>query len=529
MSSKLIIILLPLITCAVSQLIVSLPNGQIRGHELKTFTNKTYNAYQSIPFASPPVGELRFQPPEPAKNWSDILDATQESNICFQLTTNSDDESEDCLYLNVFTPVLNAEKNNTKLPVVFWIFSGGLRDGAARFRYTSPEYWMDEEVILVTFNYRVGIFGFLSTGDSVIPGNYGLKDQVLALKWTNENIHLFGGDIEKITIYGVSAGAVSVGYHLLIKQSAGLFRAAIAESGSPLNTYSFLPQPERYALQLTQAINPNISSNATSEEIRNFLMTLDGRTIDNFSRSPTISQPGVAIEPESPTAVVTKEMYEMFAAGDFYKVPMLMGINSEESIYIATSTGALVKRGRTYDADPSLVLPDIFPYDSAGDKNTIGEAIKLIYMNESDTWAERTGRVVRHFSDQRFTRANIMAGKLISKYVPVYFYQFSYDGDLGGWSIVVEDADRVQHGEECKYIFLEQPVELVSESDGLTHKRLLRMWIDFIKYLNPTPEPNMILQNITWPVATPTDYKYLNINESLSIEKCNKYFINLRI
>lgn len=163
-----------------------------------------------------------------------------------------------------------------------------MRNGAARFQDYRPDYWMDEDIILVTHNYRVGIFGFLSTGDEIIPGNTGLKDQNLALKWTYENIELFGGDKDKITVHGQSAGAVSASYQLLIKQSAGLFRGVIAESGSPLNMYSFIENPKEYALQLAQAIDPDIPSEATSEEIRDFLLSLEGKTIDSYSRATQI-------------------------------------------------------------------------------------------------------------------------------------------------------------------------------------------------------------------------------------------------
>nr|AYN64425.1 carboxylesterase [Dendroctonus armandi] len=503
---------------AQGQLLVTLPKGQILGHELQTFTNRPYYAYQSIPYAAAPLGELRFQAPEEPESWEGVLDAAEDSHMCYQMQYDGPEESEDCLYINVFTPVLNREVEDAKLPVIFWIYGGGLRNGAARFEDYRPDYWMDEDVILVTHNYRVGIFGFLSTGDSIIPGNNGLKDQNLALKWTHENIHLFGGDADRITVHGQSAGAVSASYHLLIKQSAGLFRSVIAESGSPLNMYSFIENPKEYAIQLAQAINPDVSSEANSEEIRDFLVNLDGQTIDNYSRATAIAQPAVVIEPEGPTAVVTKEMYEMLESGEFHQVPVLMGIRSEEALFIAKSENYLIKLGRSYDANEALVVPDIFPHDENIDRAVIGDAVKLVYLNEEEAWAERPGRVVRHFSDQRFARGIIKQGKLISQYAPVYFYQFSYDGDVGGWNVMVEDAETIQHAEELYYVFLNRSLSEIDEGDALTHKRLVRLWSNFVKFQNPTPEPDDLLENIEWPAATPVDYKYLNINNSLSIE-----------
>ncbi|TMW40065.1 hypothetical protein DOY81_014855, partial [Sarcophaga bullata] len=123
--------------------------------------------------------------------------------------------------------------NFDKLPVMVYIYGGGWFSGTANPAITGPEYIMDtEEVILVTFSYRLGAFGFLSTGDNSIPGNFGLKDQLLALKWVQRNIADFGGDPEKVTIFGQSAGAISAHMHMLSSQSQGLFRGVIALSGT---------------------------------------------------------------------------------------------------------------------------------------------------------------------------------------------------------------------------------------------------------------------------------------------------------
>lgn len=134
---------------------------------------------------------------------------------------------EDCLYLNVYVPVLT---NSTKLlPVLFAIHGGAYQFGSA---LTGPKFLMDHDVIHVAINYRVGIFGFLSTEDHILPGNMGLKDQSMALRWTWENILAFGGDPRKITIIGISAGAASVHYHYLSPMSKGLFQNGISMSGT---------------------------------------------------------------------------------------------------------------------------------------------------------------------------------------------------------------------------------------------------------------------------------------------------------
>ncbi|RZC41742.1 COesterase and/or Abhydrolase 3 domain containing protein, partial [Asbolus verrucosus] len=196
--------------------LVLLPNGLIRGREAVTIENKTYYTFQKIPYATPPTGELRFKPPQPPQNWDGILNTTNIDVICYQTTSNSSTESEDCLFINVFTPKLPSENNSVSLPVLFYIHGGGFVEGSSL--YFQPDLFINNDIVFASINYRVGVFGFLSTQDEVVPGNMGLKDQFLALQWAHDNIKLFGGDPEKITIYGESAGSASCAYHLLNQQ-----------------------------------------------------------------------------------------------------------------------------------------------------------------------------------------------------------------------------------------------------------------------------------------------------------------------
>ncbi|XP_017765621.1 PREDICTED: venom carboxylesterase-6-like, partial [Eufriesea mexicana] len=187
---------------------------------------REYEAFEGIPYGQPPVGELRFQPPHPAEEWSGVLSATKKGSICTQYLMRSmaiDGQiitgDEDCLYVNIYAPIRNGK--NTLLPVIFWIHGGAYLFGSGNDM--NETLIMDRNVVLVTVNYRLGPFGFLSTGDSLVPGNMGLKDQNLALRWVSKNIENFGGDPKNITLMGFSAGASSVHYHYLTPLSAGLF------------------------------------------------------------------------------------------------------------------------------------------------------------------------------------------------------------------------------------------------------------------------------------------------------------------
>lgn len=159
---------------------------------------------------------------------------------------------EDCLYANVYVPMLE-EKDAPLMPVIIWIHEGAFQRGAGT--YTKARYLMDRDVILVTFNYRLGLFGFLSTEDSVVSGNMGLKDQNLAIKWVVENIKRFGGDPKQISLFGASAGASSVHFHYLSKMSAGLFKNGVSFSGTALSPWAYDPKPMENTKRLAAVVN----------------------------------------------------------------------------------------------------------------------------------------------------------------------------------------------------------------------------------------------------------------------------------
>ena len=226
------------------ELIVNTENGKVVGEKrINTQDQSEYYAFHAIPFASPPVGELRFKPPkEISDKWDGTYNASDQAKgdlkQCAQKAFiegfGEDVENEDCLYLWVYTPSMaNATYS---LPVFVWIHGGAFEIGSGRFSDYGPDRLIKgNDIVVVSINYRLGLFGFLSLGTQDIPGNMGLLDQVMALKWIQKNIKNFGGDPNKVTIAGESAGSYSVLYHMLSPLSAGLFHRAIAQSGAPLS------------------------------------------------------------------------------------------------------------------------------------------------------------------------------------------------------------------------------------------------------------------------------------------------------
>uniref|UniRef100_A0A0N4ZSC7 COesterase domain-containing protein n=1 Tax=Parastrongyloides trichosuri TaxID=131310 RepID=A0A0N4ZSC7_PARTI len=212
--------------------------GFIEGFEYKSELGKKYDVYLGIPYAKPPVGELRFEKPEEPNKWNETLDTKKYGAQCLQLTREDIflETKEDCLFLNIIQPKVD----NKKLPVLVWIHGGGYSLGSSNiYDYKNLiESFASQEIIMVTLNYRLGILGFPSLGDNTMPGNYGYWDQQLALKFIYDNIGNFNGDQTKLTIFGLSAGSGSVGALSISPHSRDYIFQAIQMSGSTLSNWA---------------------------------------------------------------------------------------------------------------------------------------------------------------------------------------------------------------------------------------------------------------------------------------------------
>lgn len=207
--------------------IVEIEQGTIDGTLMTSRYGRSYHAFLRIPFAEPPIGDLRFKEPQPPKSWNDTYDATYYGPMCVQTGARPDiGADEDCLHLNVFSPNLTAS-----LPVIVYIFGGAFSWGTG-IDQGGPQSLMDREVVVVNFNHRVSALGFLALGTKEISGNAGMKDQVLALKWIRTNIARFGGDPNRVILSGMSAGGISATAHMISPMSKDLFHGVYSFSGS---------------------------------------------------------------------------------------------------------------------------------------------------------------------------------------------------------------------------------------------------------------------------------------------------------
>jgi para-nitrobenzyl esterase len=286
-------------------------------------------SFKGIPFAQPPVGDLRWREPQPVKNWTGVRNAGQFGPRCMQVTSPGADYwfrgngmSEDCLYLNVWTP---AKSGRERLPVLVYIFGGGFQNGDGSEPRYDGEGMARKGIVAVTVNYRTNIFGFYShpelTKESPhhASGNYGLLDQVAALQWVQRNIAAFGGDPKRVTIAGESAGSISVSALMASPLSRNLIAGAIGESGAMIATLP--PRP----LAETEQNGGKFGTSAGAAS----LAALRAMTAEQI-QAAVAKSPGTRFNTALDGYFLPKPLTDIFEAGEQSKVPLLAGSNSEE-------------------------------------------------------------------------------------------------------------------------------------------------------------------------------------------------------
>ncbi|XP_008274102.1 fatty acyl-CoA hydrolase precursor, medium chain-like [Stegastes partitus] len=309
--------------------------GSLRGEYVSIKGKETgVHAFLGVPFAKPPIGpSLRLAPPQPVEGWKGVRDATKLPHMCIQYGTISPemletlgmklseitDISEDCLYLNIYTPANRAK--DAKLPVMVWIHGGGFSAGGASI-YDGSALTAYQDVVVVVIQYRLGLLGFLSTGDEHLSGNFGMLDQVEALRWVQQHIHDFGGNPDLVTIFGESAGGISVSLLLLSPLSDGLFHHAIAESGTAAMDYLVSDNP----LPMTQMVGK--TSGCSIESTKKFadcMRNLDIDTIKALGENQTFT-----FHPNVDGRFLTKPVDELLHKHELLTVPFMTGVNDDE-------------------------------------------------------------------------------------------------------------------------------------------------------------------------------------------------------
>lgn len=436
--------------------VVRLDSGRVSG----SFTHGL-SRYLGIPYAAPPVGDLRWRDPQPVKPWDGVRACTKVGPECPQVEfihkKDAAPQSEDCLYLNVWTP---AKKASEKLPVMFWIHGGAYQLGAGGLPLYDGEKLAKKGVVVVTINYRLGPFGFLAhpqlTKESAnsSSGNYGVLDQQAALQWVKRNIAAFGGDPAKVTIFGESAGAMSVLNQLVSPLSAGLFQQAISEStlfvdrGLLMHATRPLAEAEgigeQYAAEIGCAGASDVLAAMRAKTADELLGIPQGKSADLRNSIKAITSPGLFIMdpkfvPVVDGWVLPEDPGTMVASGEQHTVPLLIGSNREE--------GNLFVFGA--DISESLLKMSIEEYQGKIREYFGQYADEVLAMFPVYQQPEIQKQLSRIFTVFDFTSvARFAARSQAAKGQKVYLYQFSKTPPLTVTSFLGPC-----HGSELPFVF----------------------------------------------------------------------------
>jgi para-nitrobenzyl esterase len=374
-----------------------------------------YRTFNGIPYAAPPVGKLRWASPQPAAAWTGTRDASKPGSACPQTAGFLGDaasDTEDCLYLNVTTPRNTAKK---KLPVMFWIHGGGFYSGSGSL-YGAQRLATEGNVIVVTLNYRLGVFGFLAhpslDNNTHKSGDYGLEDQQAALRWVHDNAKAFGGDAGNVTLFGESAGGVSTCSHLAAPASAGLFRQAIIQSGPctladqwPYADGNWTVRPRKVAEQQGEATAAKLDCDDAA--------CLRGKSVKDLLDA---SEGGQGFGPAAgPGGVLPRTPAKALATGDFAHVPVIQGTTHDEHrtfvAAIETFTGHTVT-----DADYRKDIEDFFGPDKAR---------RILAEYPSSAYDSPSTALSTVWTDSAWSCTALGTDRLLSAHVPTYAYEFA--------------------------------------------------------------------------------------------------------
>jgi para-nitrobenzyl esterase len=452
--------------------------------------------YLGVPYAAPPVGNLRWRPPAPAPSRSGVLDAAAFGPVCAQDTTGILNfgymsDTEDCLYLNVFTP--KDCKPGNRLPVMVWIPGGGLNVGGSN-GYDPRALVNDGNVVFVSINYRLNVFGFFShpaiNAEGHANGNYGIMDQQAALRWVQKNISNFGGDPGNVTIFGESAGGVSVNAHLASPASANLFHKAILQSSGPASVMK-LPRVAD-AAAIGEAL---IAATGCQEQTADALRAL---TTAEITKAVGMAEPalgaqylvGLMVDGE----VLPDDMGELFASGRFHHVPIMIGINRDEFTWFLAALELATGQVLTEEAYPIALGQSFAAFEKTiliGTKVPYTAVPEIMARYPVSAFANTSHALSAVLGDCGAISAGArLTARLFRRYVAaVYLYEWNVPDSHSAWP-PVSFAYKSGHTQELQYIFPRfaggqgTPGDLTPTQAGLA-TQMVQYWTNFARTGTP--------------------------------------------
>ncbi|XP_068585582.1 bile salt-activated lipase-like [Cebidichthys violaceus] len=503
--------------------VVQTEGGGVQGQNIPLGLFRSVDVFKGIPFAAKPG---TFEKPKPHPGWDGILKATKFATRCLQISMlqTSSFGSEDCLHLNIWVP--HGRQVSSGLPVMIWFYGGGFMVGGSmganflnNYLYSGQEIADKGDVIVVSVGYRVGTLGFLSTGDSRLPGNYGLWDQHAAIAWVHRNIGSFGGDPDNITIFGESAGGASVSFQTLSPHNKGLFKRAISQSGVAFCPWALNRNPRKVAEEVAENVGC-----PTDDRMAACLKSTDARTL-------TMAAPRIAEgSPDYPG--VTNLLLSPVVDGDFLPdQPANLFHNAAEVDYLAGVN----------DMDGHLFTSQDIP--SLGDKNQetpVEDVKRLLAAYTKDmgpaaseiAFAEYSSNWGLTPSQDSIRRAAVDIGTDYIFMVPIqtaiylhaanarsgrtYSYLFSEPSLMAGPGKPYHDWVGADHADDLQYVF-GKPFT-TPKAYGDRHRDLsgyiIAYWTNFARTGNPN-KGNLKVP-VTWPAFTSTEPQFLDINAKMN-------------
>jgi para-nitrobenzyl esterase len=458
---------IPAAVLAAASPIVRTEAGLVRG-----ITEGDLSLYRGIPFAAPPVGRLRWRPPEPVPRWSGVRAADRFAASCMQeppaelRAAGALALSEDCLYLNVWTP---ARSEHAALPVMVWIYGGGFNQGSTAIPLYSGEGLAHHGVVVVSIAYRVGPLGFLAhpalSAESAhhVSGNYGLLDQIAALEWVRRNIAAFGGDPHRVTIFGESAGGISVSMLAASPLAKGLFEGAISESGGSFGPTRTPPEPGENVQRLADAEQDGVAFAAKlGAHSAADLRKLSAEAVQSAAAGHGLFWPTLD------GWVIPGDQYELYEAGRYNDTPILIGTNSDE--------GALFGAPKSREAYVASAHERYGPF---------ADRLLALYPASEKGWRQSSMDLIRDaaFGWHNWVWARLQAMTGRSKVFLYYFAHIPPRSSRSPW----KNAAGAVHSEEMIYVFQhlnQRPLSWTAEDRAISDA-MATYWTNFAKRGDP--------------------------------------------
>ena len=518
--------------------IIETNSGKIQGKIVINNCNYHYE-FLGIPYAEPPVGKLRFKPPTPVLPWSDVFQAFEDGPMCLQRPSHwfpNATMSEDCLTLNIFTNEINEDEPK---PVMIWIHGGGFAAGRKDGYKMQPV--LDEDVILVAVNYRLHALGFLSFGNNLVSGNMGLKDQHLAIQWVRQNIRYFGGDPERITLFGQSAGGISVQAHVISPFNQGLQFSGIAQSGSILYLSVETPGIEKkFAKNAAEALDcPVTLDQDTLDCLQNIDATAlvvnitdpdDAMFVNSFNDVKFSYWPNIDDYADEP--FLPMDPLKALMEGSFNKVPYITGTTKNEGSYVNRAYGVAGAEGA--DAVEYIKYPATIGFNLHYGQEQIFNDVALKFYNHTygDSPYELEKPAIDFSTDINFLSYDQKSSELMSHHIDsVYNYYFTQKTNRSRSNLGIDYTP--QHGDDEVFLVSDDPLDDmvgVSEEEMMTMRKMIKYWTNFAK----TGNPNSEISNFTkWLPVNKDEMNYLELKAQPAMKKNvnheRMYFLNQMI